>query len=166
MTDSNDTELAPAEAAAFATLPRVSAHDDLAEQRTVQALRDQGLLRVSVERRGRRLSATAAVAAAMLLFAGGTLFGRTLATREVRSASPATQVQRTGTAYVAALVRLSDARPDEQTPGVEAGAATLRAAAISLSQIRPNDSIAHRLRSSLSTTGSSSLASDPTVIWF
>lgn len=167
---SPDDELTAEQAAAFAALPR-EAHDDdqLAEERAVQALRRAGLLQHAGRRQMTRMAMIGiGIAAAMIFFAGGTVFGRHLAAaREVRSASPSIQVQQAGTAYVAALVRLSNARIEERSPGLEVGTATLRAAATSLAQINPNDSIAHRIRSSLdgesdalhSTSGRS-------VIWF
>ncbi len=104
------------------------------------------------------------VAAAMLLFAAGTVFGKRLAERGAGVGSPSIQVQQAGTAYVAALVRLSRATDTERTPGIEAGTATLRAAATSLAQVDPNDQIARRIRTSLSDDNHP--ASDQSVIWF
>ena len=72
-------------------------------------------------------------------------------------------MQRAGTAYVAALVNLSTARDSERVGGVEAGAATLRAAASSLAQINPADSIATKIRSTLAHRVD---ATDINVIWF
>jgi hypothetical protein len=166
MQHSSDDELTPAEAAAFAALPRETAHhDQLAEERTLHRLRGEGLLR---QHGARRMTRTAAigmgVAAAAITFIAGTFFGRQLAAREVRSASPSMQVQQAGTAYVAALVRLSSASDTERSPGLEAGAATLRAAATSLAQIDPSDSTARRIRTSLSDENHPT--GDHPVIWF
>jgi hypothetical protein len=164
MNNADNDELTPQEAAAFATLPRFSVHDELAEQRTVDALRARGLLGVIHQhRRSRGLMISAGVAASLVLFAGGTLFGRTLAKRDAAPTSPSAQVQRAGTAYVAALVNLSRARDSERLGGVQAGAATLRAAAWSLAQINPADSIATQIRSTLS---SAAVGTDANVIWF
>jgi hypothetical protein len=166
MRHSSDDELTPAEGAAFAALPRETGHHDhLAEERTLQRLRDAGLLRQHGARRMTRMSAIGiGVAAAAITFIAGTFFGRQLAAREVRSASPSMQVQQAGTAYVAALVRLSSASDTERSPGLEVGAATLRAAATSLAQIDPNDPTAARIRSSLSDDNRAT--GDHSVIWF
>jgi hypothetical protein len=166
MQHSSDDELTPAEAAAFAALPRETGHpDQLAEERALHRLRNAGLLRQHGARRMTRMSAIGiGVAAAAITFIGGTFFGRQLAAREVRSASPSMQVQQAGTAYVAALVRLSGASDTERSPGLEAGTATLRAAATSLAQIDPSDSTAVRIRTSLGDDNHST--GDHSVIWF
>ncbi len=166
----DDDELTPEEIVAFATLPRMLASDQFAEQRTVQALRDAGLLASTQRRPVRRLALVGgAVAAAMLIFAAGALYGRAVAARQAgqdasAAQSPAIQVQQAGTAYVNALVRLAHASDTERTPGLEAGTATLRAAANSLALVNPNDSIAHRVRSSLANENRNT--GDRTVIWF
>lgn len=164
-----DDELAPEEAAAFAALPReTSGHDQLAEERTVQALRHAGLLSRAGSRRMARFPAIPiGIAAAVLIFVAGAFVGRQLAAREVRSASPSIDVQRAGTAYVAALIRLSNADAGERTPGLEAGAATLRAAATSLARIDPNDPIARRIRSSVDASGDElHITGGHSVVWF
>lgn len=159
-------ELSPEEAAAFLALPReVAGTDQLAEERTVRALRDAGLLVPHQRSRTNRLLAIGgAIAAALVIFAAGALYGRRIAAHDVESASPAIDVQQAGTAYVAALVRLSRASDTERAPGFEAGAATLRAAATSLVMVNPNDSIAHRIRKSLNEDNH--YAGDRTVIWY
>jgi hypothetical protein len=169
-----DDDLTPAEVAAFATLPRAAAGEDrLAEERTVRALREAGLLGSAGARRNRQYLMTGAgIAAAFTIFVAGTAVGRGLAQREVQAPtlSPAAEVQEAGTAYVAALIRLSRATKHEQSPGVEAGAATLRAAATSLAHINANDPLADRLRMSLAAAAapadSSQLSRDPSIIWF
>ncbi len=173
MHDSSDDELTPAEAAAFAALPRETrGHDRLTEERTVHGLRESGALLQSTLRPKTRVSTIGVgVAAAALIFVAGTFFGRQLAAREVRSASPAMQVQQAGTAYVAALVRLSGASDTERSPGLEAGTAALRAAATSLAQIDPNDPTARRIRTSLDAAANGAAddhqaTSDRSVIWF
>lgn len=109
----------------------------------------------------------AGAAAALLIFAAGAFFGRQLAARDTRTASPSIDVQQAGTAYVAALVRLSNANESERSPGLEAGTATLRAAATSLAQVNPRDSIAYRIRNSLEASGNPLQSnSDRSVIWF
>ena len=163
---SDDDTLTPEEVAAFLALPRENGgRDQLAEERTVRALRDARLLLPRQRSRTERALVTGgAVAAALLIFAAGALYGRRIAAHEVESASPAIDVQQTGTAYVAALVRLSRASDTERAPGFEAGAATLRAAATSLALVNPDDSIAHRIRKSLNDDNH--YTGDRKVIWF
>jgi hypothetical protein len=167
-----DDQLTPDEAAAFAALPRhLGAHDDFAEQRTVDQLRQHGLLGLPTRRHaGRALSVALSAAAAVVLFAAGTIYGRSLGGSDAASASPSVAVQQAGTAYVQALMRLSQASDTERAPGLEAGAATLRAAATSLAMVNPDDSIAHRIRSSLDlatmTAADSHAAAGRSVIWF
>ena len=87
----SDDELTPAEAAAFAALPRTLAgHDDLAEERIVQALKAAKLLTPATVHSRSRLSLVGlGIAASLTLFVAGTLFGRGLATlREVAARSP------------------------------------------------------------------------------
>lgn len=161
-----EDDLTPEESAAFAAMPReVIGHDQLAEERAVQAWRKATLVSRPGWRRGTRFPIVAVgIAAALVIFAAGAFFGRQLAVREVRSASPSIQVQQTGSAYVAALVRLSSASDPERSPGLEAGATTLRAAASSLAQINPSDPIALRIRTSLDND--SHATRDRSVIWF
>jgi len=165
---SND-DLTPEETAAFLALPRdVGGDDRIAEEHTVRALREAGLLVASQRRPVKRLALVGgAIAAAAVIFTAGALYGRALAAsaadREASAAqSPAIQVQQAGTAYVSALVRLSRASDTERTPGLEAGTATLRAAATSLALVNPNDPVAHRIRTSLGNDATS----DHSVIWF
>ena len=167
----SDDELIPEEAAAFLALPRATPqHDRLAEERTVRALREAGLLAATARRPATRFAiAGAAIAAATLIFVAGALYGRGLAAQQAgqdasAAQSPAIQVQQAGTAYVSALVRLSRASDTERTPGLEAGTATLRAAATSLASVNPNDSVARRIRSSLLDDSRNTV--DRTVIWF
>ena len=169
-----DDELTPEEAAAFATLPRaIRGGDELAEERTVRALRAAGLLVPSTRRRvPPGLAIGLGVAAALVIFVAGAVVGRGLARRAVPPVplSPAAQVQEAGTAYVAALIRLSHAANHERSPGLEAGTATLRAAATSLARIDSNDPLANRIRTSLDAAANpadpSQLSRDPSIVWF
>lgn len=169
MNDS-ENELTPEEAAAFVALPRHGvAIDELAEERTVRALRTRGLLVEPHNRqRARLVMFGAGAAAALLIFAAGAFFGRQMASRDVRTASPSIDVQQAGTAYVAALVRLSGAKDSERTPGLAVGTATLRAAASSLAQLAPDDSLAQRIRTSLDGSGEplQTPSGRSSVIWF
>lgn len=165
----SDDDLTPEEVAAFLALPRdAAARDQLAEARTVRALHDARLLRAP-RQSGRVVRIGGAIAAAVLIFAAGAAVGRSLALTESQTTSPSLLVQQTGTAYVKALARLSRSSDTERRPGLQAGAATLRAAASSLAEIDPNDPIAHRIRSSLDVA-SAGPESHPvaarSVVWF
>jgi hypothetical protein len=174
MNTTPDDDLTPQEVAAFATLPRAIAGEDrLAEERAVRALREARLLGTAGARRSRRyLMIAVGLAAGLTIFVAGTAVGRGLARRDAQAprTSPAAEVQKTGTAYVAALIRLSRAAKHEQSPGLEAGAATLRAAATSLAHVNANNPLALRLRTSLDLmadpVGTSQLSSDSSIIWF
>jgi hypothetical protein len=110
-------ELTPAERAAFAALPREADVSDMEEERIVQALRTRGLLGTG---RHRRVVGwprwVLRVAAALLLFLGGVLFGRRLGpARSPEAGSPvaaALQIQRTGSSFVRALSRVSESGED------------------------------------------------------
>ena len=147
-----------------------SEHDRFAEERTVRALRDAGLLGGTQRRPADRfVLAAGAIAAATLIFVAGAHYGRGQAAQQAgqdvsAAQSPAIQVQQAGTAYVSALVRLARASDTERTPGLEAGTATLRAAATSLALVNPNDSVARRIRSSLANENRNT--DGRTVIWF
>ncbi|HEX3928911.1 MAG TPA: hypothetical protein VHW65_13020, partial [Gemmatimonadales bacterium] len=146
----------------------------LLEERTVHALRAQGLL-VSPRRRVSPALIGSALAAALVVFVAGTAFGRELAQHQIATAPPEVQVQRAGSEYVAAITRLAGAdaaeSPHRLVAGLEAGTATLRAAAVSLSQIAPADTTVRRIRASLdaatnvASTQSSTVDGRP-VIWF
>ncbi len=135
------------------------------EARTAARLQSEGLLG-RVERRSKNLRsawASAAAAAVLAAFLGGLSLGQHLGNRSavetmnaMRSEDPheaAVRVQRTGTAYVAALAALAQLNSERQpaqrssdfVQGQEAAAALLRAAATELVQLDPNDPIAVRI---------------------
>lgn len=157
-----DTELTPEELEAFGRLPREAATSDLLEERVVRNLRSRHLLapRRSPWYRGGQLAA--GLAAALVLFLGGTVFGQWMAgrtsaealsaARELRSVDAqvaAAQVQQTGSAYVAALASLHEqsgpgtqagaAKNDALTQGWEAALSALRAATEELARMDPHD---------------------------
>src|SRR5512140_2976438 len=102
-----DEELTPDEVARFALLPRTAQIDDLALERTVAALREHGLLNSPKRRNTRRaLAVVGSLAASLVLFASGVVFGQRMAKPDISAMSPAAQVQQAGSAYVAAVVRL------------------------------------------------------------
>ena len=156
--DGGAEELSPAERAAFAALSREREPGRLLEERTVRALRQQGL--VDPPARGgvripRHWLATG-VAAGLALFAGGLSLGQwmgvraaenAIAAERARSAEQATTMLReTGKAYVAALsafARVADTTSDARSAqGREAAKQLLRAAASEVVRIDPNDPVA------------------------
>src|SRR5690349_21240103 len=84
----DDNELTPAERELFAALPREREPGRLLEERTVRALREQGLLKAPVQqadtRRRLRFPAawiSGAIAAGIALFLGGLATGQYLGAR-------------------------------------------------------------------------------------
>jgi hypothetical protein len=152
MTSDHDA-LTPDERAALDALPREQAPGRLLEQRVVRALRDRGLLR-----RARPAPAwlAAGLAASVALFAGGFATGQWIASRsmahsladaQVRSAGQAAEaVQRTGSAYIAALAALGGYADSTGNGAVrqgrEAAMAALSAAAAELADLDPGDPVA------------------------
>jgi len=144
MTRPPEEPLTPAERAAFAALPRAAEISDVAEERTVQALRARGLL--GARRRPgpmRWLRRSLQLAAALTLFLGGLLVGRRLGpprSPEAGSAAAvALQVQRTGSSFVRALTLVS-----HETATDPQGAATAREVARRL--LRTGESLLDRSR--------------------
>jgi hypothetical protein len=147
MTSDHDA-LTPDERAALDALPREQAPGRLLEQRVVRALRDRGLLR--------RARPAPAWLAAVALFAGGFATGQWIASRsmahsladaQVRSAGQAAEaVQRTGSAYIAALAALGGYADSTGNGAVrqgrEAAMAALSAAAAELADLDPGDPVA------------------------
>lgn len=164
--DSGD-ELTLEERARFAALPRVAGGDPLAEDRTVLVLQARGLLR-GARRRFRVELLVAAIAATLLVFVGGVEYGRRLAVSESERLPVELQVQRAGSAYVAALRRLSErASPDSIAAiadGLEAGSRALRAAAITAAQLAPDNAAVWRIRDGQELAASLPKAS--TQVWF
>jgi hypothetical protein len=170
-------ELTPDLRAELAAVPRNREPGRLLEERTVHALRERGRLR-----RPRPVAAWWAAAAAVALFAAGFATGQRsssldIATRfaEVQQASAmraAEQVQRTGSAYVAALAELArlDVGADEGAvlQGREAARAALRAAASELAALTPGDPVAAQMLWLLPAGGpaADSTAASKTVFWF
>lgn len=156
-----DTELTTEELEALHRLPREAAPSDLLEERVVRQLRSRQLLspRRAPWYRGGQLAAS--LAAALVLFLGGTVFGQWLAGRtsaEALSAArelrrmdaqvAAVKVQQTGSAYVAALASLNaqrkpgtggEGKNDALTQGWEAALSALRAATEQLARMDPHD---------------------------
>ncbi len=172
----DSSNLPPDLLAALRTLPDEVAPPPGEEDRTVRALRRRGLLPPPRWRRyGVPLTR---VAAALVIFAAGAVYGDARATRwamdtllEQRdrdTRATALLVQRAGSAYVRALGDLArDARSTPADPalagGREAALATLRAAAAQLQLLAPPDAVNADLRG----TGTASPQPDARkVYWF
>jgi hypothetical protein len=164
-------ELTSSELAALAALPRERDPGQLLEERTVRALREEGLLGSPTGSSGRAAPATgagdrhrpwwrsaAAIAAGFALFAGGLSLGQVLGARQTVDAFQtvfeegdallAAQVQRTGSDYVAALSALSGADgsavPDT-SQALEVALTALWAAANQIVLLAPDDPLAARI---------------------
>jgi hypothetical protein len=170
-------QLTSAEIAMFASLaPDLSTSDQLTKQRTLRALHAQGLLLSRAEylpRRGLRIGF--GIAAALILFFSGAFVGKQAARQSIQASSPSLEVQQAGSAYVNALMRLSHSQAIDRSTNLvaelEAGTATLRAAAATLALITPQDPVVQRIQSSLdAAVDSRALGSRPStdssVIWF
>lgn len=186
--DPNDAadEPTPAERAAFAALRAERMPGRLLEERTVAALREQGLVRPAEPARPRRRAATpwaaAAVAAGLALFTGGVAVGQWSAQRGTREAldrlhadnarQAAVAVERTGEAYLAALKVL--AASDDTAQGRAAARAVLHAVADEMVRLSPDDAVASGILASFDRQRRQQdgpppgTASDSTarVVWF
>ena len=153
-------ELTPDERARFAALPREREPGRLLEERTIRALRAQGVLREAAPpaRRIRFPAAwiSGAMAAGIALFLGGLATGQYLGGRQAdrmltqiqqRDAQQAAlMVQQTGSAYLQALSRFSQvadtSRGGQSAQGREVASRMLRAAANEVVKLNPNDPVA------------------------
>jgi hypothetical protein len=163
-------ELTDAEREALAALPRERDPGQLLEERTVRALRDEGLLVAPsgghpgssprhADPHGRPWwRSAAAIAAGIALFAGGLSIGQTLGARQTADAFQtvfeegdgrlASQVQRAGSDYVEALAALteSDGRmAADSGQAVEVALMALWAAANEIVRLAPDDPLAARI---------------------
>ncbi len=150
----HDDELTQGEREWMAELPREREPGRLLEERTVRALRERGLLRPPAIHRA--WWATAA-AAAMALFATGFAIGQRssiglasqLADGQQATMQLAQQVQRTGSAYVAALSALANVADSTNGGAVEQGReaakAALYAAATEFAALAPRDPVASQI---------------------
>jgi hypothetical protein len=163
-------ELSPAEREALAALPREREPGRLMEERTVRALREEGLLATpSGSRRQSELRpesaegrpwwrSAAAVAAAVALFAGGVSVGQMLGARQTAGAFKsvfedgdtmlAAEVQRAGSDYVAALAALSEADGGvaaDTSQALEVALTALWAAANEIVRLAPDDVLTARI---------------------
>jgi hypothetical protein len=154
----NSEGLTPGERDALDALPREGMPSRFLEERTVQALRERGLIRSGSTRVGRRRPwmVAAAVAASVALFASGLAVGQWVGSRQTADAlatvypdqadRAAALVQTTGSAYTAALGRLVEVTAAADTQEVqrarEVALAALWAAASEVVRLAPEDPLA------------------------
>ena len=151
--DENEADWPDHMAALAAALPRDRAPSRLLEERTVTALRKRGLIALRGSRRWALRRMATRVAASIALFALGVAAGQWLGARSTTNTvialqhndalRTAAEVQRAGTAYVAALQAL--ARQSESNPsgqGREVALTALYAAANEMVRLAPNDPVA------------------------
>ncbi|MBK5097556.1 MAG: hypothetical protein JJE01_07220 [Gemmatimonadetes bacterium] len=163
-------ELTAAERQALDALPRETDPGQLLEERTVRALREKGLLATvragGVESPPPAQSpphgrpwwrSAAAIAAGIALFAGGMSIGQVMGSRQTAEAFQtvfvegdvrlASQVQRTGSEYVAALEALTaaDGTVADSGQAVEVALTALWAAANEIVRLAPDDPLAARI---------------------
>jgi len=162
-------ELTDEERRALAGLARERDPGRLLEERTVRALREEGLLTPSGaadSARGRAdrhsgpswWRAAAAVAAGIALFVGGLSVGQAMGARQTadalhtvfegRDARLAARVQRAGSDYVASLVALSDTDGSfgaDSSQAMEVALTALWAAATEIVRLTPDDPLAARI---------------------
>ncbi len=177
------TDLTERERESFAALPREAEPSRLLEERTVEALRQRGLL-------GRRRwvwyrpPSLVAAAAAVALFASGLAVGQWFGARTVVASVTAANhesamqmaaaVQRSGSAYVAALTALAQVADSANGPTVEQGReaalAALYAAVGELMILAPDDPITIALRDlferSARARGTTGQPEIRNVVWF
>ncbi len=156
------------------------------EERTVQALKQRGLLAPRWGDRQSRptLMSWAGVAAALLIFAAGTALGHRLGSTSavvVLTPSPdgdaretAAYVQRTGSVHAAAIRNLAavveSAEPQDVELARDVSLAALRASLEALTRLDPNDPTPALLLAQVQPIEASSAirgpAEQPWVVWF
>ena len=177
-----EDDLTPTERQAFAALRKMNEPSRVLEERTVHALKAQGLLRTP-----RRFSPSwlvAAVAAGAVLYLGGLATGQWLANRQTReivsdlqrdhTLEAAALVQRTGSAYAQAIASLASLRAPADSlsvsQGREVALSALYSAANELVRLTPDDPVVVRILQVMeqdkSTFDSTPSANTRRVIWF
>ena len=173
----DNTDFDPTENELLAALPRHRQPGQLLEERTVRALRSRGLLRDSRRNAGWW---TAAAAAAIAFFvtgfaagqrSAGNAFAETTVETQQLAMQTALQVQRTGSAWIAALTSLAelagDGDDDAVRQGREAARAALYAAAVQFAGIEPADPVSAQLLWLLADPAPVDADADSrAVVWF
>ncbi len=181
----HDEELTPEERERFRALRRELDPDDALEERTVRALRAEGLLHREpphvVAFRFSPAWIGAAAAAGLAIFAGGFSMGSWLEARhttqvvsqmhEQDATRAAALVQQTGSAYVSALSALAAmADSSKSNPqldqGREVAVNALHAAANQMVRIAPEDPLTLRILAGLKRAARDSTAGTDRLVWF
>lgn len=169
----------------FAALPRERDPGRLLEERTVKALRRERLIGRPLRQRWYRRAplVAAGLAASVALFVSGLAVGQWLGTRTVADSMAAANsqtamqaaaaVQRAGSAYVLALVALTQMADTTDSPAVmqgrEAAVNSLHAAVRELVLLAPDDPMAVLLRQEserLQVGGGGQGTQVQNVVWF
>ncbi len=177
-------ELTPAEREAFDALPREGMPSRILEERTVRALKEQGLIRLGRPWSGLRVPWIAAgIAAALALFASGLAVGQGMGARQTanalaslypnETARAAARVQSTGSAHQLALADIVDVadegQPEDAVRGREVALAAFWAAAAEIVRLAPDDPMAARILQEFERSGSEEgrgEGSRRNVVWF
>jgi len=182
-----EEEMTPELKDALAALPREREPSQLLEERTVRALRGQGLLEVPAKpARAFRFPASwmaGAAAACVALFTSGLAVGQWMGERRVitvvhdatNAQQAALQVQQAGSAYVASLTQLQQATdsasPAQKELARQVAVRALRAAANELVQLAPDDPVASGILAGLDRADAARARPDsavrkPEVVWY
>ena len=190
----HDDELTQDERTRMRGLPRELDPDDSLEERTVRALRAEGLLRRAPSKIVRfplsPLWLGAAAAACFVIFAGGFFFGSWMESRHTTevvtemhhedATRAAALVQQTGSAYVSAMAALAAYTESKQqanpqaTPttspdlaqGREVAVNALHAAANQLVRIAPEDPLAVRILAGMNSAKHDTTGGTDRTVWF
>ncbi|MGD2217541.1 MAG: hypothetical protein PVJ64_12375 [Gemmatimonadales bacterium] len=174
------------ERAAFDALPRERMPSRVAEERTVRALKERGIIRSRPLLAGARLPWLAAgIAAALALFVSGLAVGQAMGVRQTADALAnvytqptdlaAARVQSTGSAHREALAALvtatGGAEPQEVEQAREVALAAFWAAANEIVRLAPDDPVALRIlqeaeRSNAGGRGAGAADDTTNVVWF
>jgi hypothetical protein len=187
MLPTDPDQLSPAEREALDGLPREREPSRMLEERTVRALRDEGLFQPV---RGINPHApfgwlAAGIAAALVLFASGVVVGQWMGARstvqaivaveEANAREVAALVQQTGSQYAAALAALtqvpsSAADSNWVAQGREVALTALYTVADQMVQVAPDDPLVARILQALEGDRRSSEEGSGTpvrqVVWF
>ncbi len=185
MRENENQELTERERVEFAALPRERDPGRLIEERTVAALRKEGLIGRRFRTRWYRRAplVAAGLAASIALFASGAVVGQWLGSRTVAvsvaaanhqtAMQAAAAVQRAGSAYVLALAALTQVADTTDNPAVaqgrEAALTALYAAVRELVLLAPEDPLSVTLRQELERAqagGEPSLRQVTNLVWF
>jgi hypothetical protein len=186
MLDQDQNGFSPEFRRALEALPREREPSAELEDRTVRALKRHGLIgpRWSDGRGRPAWMSWVGVAAALLIFAAGTLLGHRLGSTSavvVLAPSPdgdpretAAYVQRTGSVHAAAIrdlaVSVQTADPQDVELARDVSLAALRASLEALTRLDPSDPTPALLLAQVQPIGASSVmrgpADQPWVVWF